>query len=247
MKQLLRFPMDPSKNQGISLTVVNPQQEKATKRLDAIAKGLPSDMERLNGEAAPPQLPTTLPISFEETTRLSRDESTTTATAVEENNTGLSPADHVANALLPSSRVPGRIPSFPQVDEVIMGDVLRNEIPIKPRHRVTQSPALKRPRTEPSSPRNPPEQNPSHDEATCKRHNENHPDTPRDSRVEDVLVSKPVEDKPSQEELNELALQLVQFPFLLRIMLWILSMMSSTQNKAPRKTLKMHDAHRDTS
>lgn len=144
MEQLLKFPGDPRKSQGISLTRIEPGPEKATRRLDAIAEGLPMDMERLNLEAVPPQFPTTLPISFQETNQLSRD-----------------------------SRVENIHHSKPAGEPV---------------------------------------------------------------RARPTL--KPVGDKPSNEDLNELALQLVQFPFLLRIMLWVISILRSNQIKEPRKTLK---------
>ncbi|KAJ5461238.1 uncharacterized protein N7458_002790 [Penicillium daleae] len=241
VKRLLKFPSDLSKGQGVSLTMVNPRREKATRRLDAIVQGIPFDMERLNLEAVPPQLPTMLPISFQDTTPFSRDDSATTSTAVEENNTGLSATDHMANARFPNTRVSERISSFPQAEETTAGEATINEKPLKTGNCVTSYSA--RNRSDHSSFRNPSEQRHTrYKETTFKLQNENHKNMAERSQVEEMPASEtilePVEDKLSREDLNDLVSQLAQFPFLLRIFLWVISMMSYTQNKTPRKILR---------
>lgn len=257
VKKLLKFPKDPSKRQGVSVTVVNPRAEKALRRLDAIARGIPFDMERLNLEAVRPQLPTTLPLSFQQTTQISTDVSTTTATAVEEPYPGPSTADNTARTRLPDYRPPERISSFPEEEEIIVGRAPPNEIPVNTRGHFTEPSARTRMSTVKSQSEQSPTQIPVGQRNTryggtpSRTQTQRHDQISRESRVEEVVGPKPEgkpvqisssvepsDGKPSEHDLTELASQLVQFPFLLRIMLWVISMMSSTANKPPRKTLK---------
>ncbi|KAJ5369310.1 uncharacterized protein N7496_009070 [Penicillium cataractarum] len=257
VKNLLKFPKDPSKSQGVSLTVVNPRAEKTQRRLDAIARGIPFDMERLNFEAVRPQIPTTLPLSFQRTTQISADESTTTATAVEEPYPGPSTTDQTARTRLPDYQPPERISSFPEEEEIIVRRAPTNEIPVKTRGHVREPSA----RTQMSRVTNESEQSPTqipvgqrksrYGGAHSRRETERHEQLSRESRVEEVVGPKPAgkpvqispslepsDGKPSEDDLTELASRLVQYPFLLRIMLWLISMMNSTSTKPPRKTLK---------
>lgn len=257
VKQLFKFPRDPRENQGVSVTLVNPRAEKTTKRLDAVARGIPFDMERLNLEAVRPQLPITLPVSFQQTSQVPRDDSTSTATAVEEPFTDVSTTDQTMRTRLPDYRPPERISSFPEEAEIIVGRVPTDKLPVKTRKHIVESPArdqftTARDQIEQSPSRNSVKRrNPEHKETTSKPSNERDAHILRHSRVEEMLASKPVgkpvrispnieicDEKPSEDDLNELAAQLAQFPFLLRIMLWVISMMTLTSNKAPRKTLK---------
>lgn len=253
VKQLFKFPRDPRESQGVSVTMVNPRAEKTTKRLDAVARGIPFDMERLNLEAVRPQLPTTLPLSFQQTAQIPRDESTSTATAVEE-PFDASTTDQTMKTRLPDYRPPERISSFPEEEEIIIGRVPTNKIQVKTRKHIVESPARDRFTTVRDQTEQSPsqisvkERNPKHEETTSKPTNESDAQISRNSQIGEMLASKPVgkpvqispsieicDEKISEDDLNELA---SQFPFLLRIMLWVISMMSLTSNKAPRKTLK---------
>jgi hypothetical protein len=158
---------------------------------------------------------------------------------------------------LPDYRPPERISSFPEEAEIIVGRVPTDKLPVKTRKHIVESPArdqftTARDQIEQSPSRNSVKRrNPEHKETTSKPSNERDAHILRHSRVEEMLASKPVgkpvrispnieicDEKPSEDDLNELAAQLAQFPFLLRIMLWVISMMALTSNKAPRKTLK---------
>jgi hypothetical protein len=257
VRELLKFPKDPSKSQGVSLTMVNPHAEKAPRRLDAIARGIPSDMERLNWEAVRPQIPTTLPVSFQQTTQLSRDESTTTATFVEEPDPGPSTTDHTARMRLQDHRPPERIPTFPEEDDMIIERAPKTEVSAKTQGHFTEPAARTQISTVKSQSEHSPTQIPASQRKSryggtpSRKETERYEQLSREPRAEEAVGPKPegmpVQSSPnlqpsdgklSEDDLTELASQLVQFPFLLRIMLWVISMMSSTSNKLPRKTLK---------
>jgi hypothetical protein len=161
------------------------------------------------------------------------------------------------NSRLPDYRPPERISSFPEEEEIIVGRIPTNEVPVRTQKHIVESPARDRFTTARDQTEQSPSQisvkrrNPGYEETVFKRQNERDAHISRDSRVEEMLTSKPVgkpvrispsiepcEEKPSEDDLNELALQLAQFPFLLRIMVWVISMMTLTSNKAPRKTIK---------
>ncbi|KAJ5159634.1 uncharacterized protein N7482_006638 [Penicillium canariense] len=243
VKHLFRFPKDPRQKQGISWTAVLPDEsQKARRRLDAIVQGLPFDMERLNLEAVRPQVPTSLPVSFQKSAQASRDESMTTSTAVEDNDTSASATNHTAAPRLPHFRPPERIASFPEEEKVTIGRLPTQEIPVKSR---TTRPAESPMRERFATARHHPEHSPS--QTPVKRRNERYEEMFRDSQVEEILASKAVRISPKMEraeeqgpddDLNELASQLAQFPFLLRILVWVISMMTFIPNKAPKKTLK---------
>jgi hypothetical protein len=65
IKGLMKFPSDANKDEGTSVTLVNPDRtSEFTQRLDQIAQGLSRDMERLNMEEIRVQIADTLPVSF---------------------------------------------------------------------------------------------------------------------------------------------------------------------------------------
>lgn len=236
VKHLFKFPRGPSGSPGVSLTRFPPQEVESITRLDNIAQGLSYDMECLNLQAIPPEIPPALPVSFQEIAPLSQDDgSTTTTTAVEENITNHSIAERKANTKLPDLQVPARISSFPEAEDNIAGRALKNDILVKTQCLITEPPA-----------RNHREQ------ATFKVEDERDKDmspnvhakevrTPQ-AAAESVRISprlEPFEEKPSDDDLKERALQLAaQFPFLFRILWWIFTMMNFTPNEAPRRTLE---------
>ncbi|CEJ58187.1 hypothetical protein PMG11_06853 [Penicillium brasilianum] len=257
VRELLKFPKDPSKSQGVSLTVVNPRAEKAPRRLDAIARGIPSDMERLNLEAVRSQLPTTLPVSFQQTLQVSRDESTTSATVVEETDSGPSTTDYTARTRLPNHRPFERISTFTEEEQIIIGRAPKKEVSAKTQGHFTEPAARTQISTVKSQSELSPTQipvsqrKPRYGGTPFRKETERYEQLLRETRAEEVVDPKPEgipvrsspnlqssDGKLSEDDLTELASQLVQFPFLLRIMLWVISMMSSTSNKPPRKTLK---------
>lgn len=234
VKHLFKFPRDPSGSQGVSLTRFPPQEVESTTRLDDIAQGLSYDMERRNLQAIPPEIPSALPVSFQEIAPLSRDGSTTTATTVEENITIHSTAQHTSNTRLPDLQAPATISSFPEAEYNIVGRAPKNDMPGKTQCPIAESPTRNQRK-----------------QATFKVEDEREKDMSPDVRAKEVRTLQPAaapvrispslepfEEKPSDNDLKELALELAQFPFLLRIVLWIIAMMSFTPNKAPRKTLE---------
>ena len=232
VKQLFKFPKDPQ-SQGTSLTLVRPFGNKATRRLDAIAKGIPFDMERLNLEGVLPQLPTEIPISFQNIAQVSSDERITRATAAKGDYTGPSATER------PS---PARVPDSQPAQTITIERISTKEIPVKTRNRIANSPT----REGSSTSRNRTEQSPSL--LMSKRHDERYGEAFQNSKVDEMLASNPLQISPRMEpseaklpddDSNELVAQLAKFPFLLRVVVWLISMLAFMPMKVPRKNAKL--------
>lgn len=239
VKQLLKFPKDPQ-NQGTSLTLVLPQSKEA-RRLDHIAKGIPFDMERLNLEGIWPQLPTAAPVSFQSTAEVSSDERATRPTATEGVSTGPSATERTSAARVSDSRPLQNIDSFPEEETTTIGRGSTKDIPVKTWNRTAESPTRERP----TAIRDRNKQSPSL--IPSEQDNERYGKIFRDSQV-DGMASKPVrisprmepsEEKISDDDFNELALQLAKSPFLLRVILWLISILAFIPKKVPGKNAKL--------
>ncbi|KAJ5606053.1 hypothetical protein N7510_008834 [Penicillium lagena] len=187
MKQLLRFPSESKKRQGTTMTLVLPDRRMAnTRRLDAIAQGLPYDMERANLESVRVQLPSALPASFQEAAPISQGQ-TASQCGLPASSKAERPSAATAPLELPQSQ-----------GEIWRGGELNEE-------------GFREPLAEQAG-------------------------SLRPVRISSKRDS--TEETLSQGELNELVSQLAQFPVLLRIFLWLVSMIKFAPKKTPKKSLK---------